>query len=523
LYQQVHDPVGGSLGLSTLFAVLPLVTLIVLLAGLRLRAYRACLIALAVAVTVAIAVYGMPAGQALNSAAAGAAFGLFPIVWIVVNAVWIYTMTVATGHFRTLRRRVGAVSGDQRIQALIVAFSFGALLEALTGFGTPVAITVGMLIALGFEPLKAAGAALIGNTAPAAFGGIGTPIITLAGVTGLSERDLGAMVGRQLPFLALVVPLVIVSIVDGRRGLRETWRVALLAGSAFAVAQFVTSNYVSFQLTDVVASLASLGAIAGYVRWRRRPAAARRGIPRETIEALAPYLILIVVLTLAQVEPVKGFLADRTKSFHWPGLEVTSAGGGEPTAVTFTLNWLATTGTQLLLCGLLTILALRIRPGVALRAYGETLVRLQPAIATITTVLALAYVMNLSGQTVTIGLWGAGAGGMFALISPLIGWLGVAITGSVTASNSLLGELQVAAAHDAGLSPTLVAAGNSTGGVLSKMLSPQHLAIAAAAAAMAGREGDLMRSVFKWSIALVAVMCVIVYLQSTTVLSWMVP
>jgi lactate permease len=522
MYQQVHDPAGGSLGLSTLFAVLPLVTLFVLLAGLRLRAYRACLIALAVAVTVAIAVYGMPAGQALNSAAAGAAFGLFPIAWILVNAVWIYRMTVATGHFRTLRRGVGAVSGDQRIQALIVAFAFGALLEALTGFGTPVAITVGMLIALGFEPLMAAGVALIGNTAPAAFGGIGTPIITLSGVTGLSERDLGAMVGRQLPFLAVLVPLVIVYIVDGRRGLRETWPVALLAGSAFAVAQFVTSNYVSFQLTDVVASLASLGAIAGYVR-RRRPAAARAGIPRETIEALAPYLILIVVLTLAQIDPVKGFLADRTKSLHWPGLEVTSAGGGEPAAATFTLNWLATTGTQLLLCGLFTMLALRIRPGVALRAYGETLVRLRAAILTITTVLALAYVMNLSGQTVTIGLWAAGAGGMFALISPLIGWLGVAITGSVTASNSLFGELQVAAAHDAGLSPTLVAAGNSTGGVLSKMLSPQHLAIAAAAAAMTDREGDLMRSVFKWSIALVAIMCVIVYLQSTAVLSWMVP
>jgi lactate permease len=522
MYEQVHDPVGGSLGLSTLFAVLPLVTLFVLLAGLRLRAYRACAIALALALTVAIAVYGMPAGQALDSAAEGAAFGIFPIVWIVVNAVWIYTMTVATGHFRTLRREVGGVSGDQRIQALIIGFSFGALLEALTGFGTPVAITVGMLIALGFEPLKAAGVALIGNTAPAAFGGIGTPIITLSGVTGLSDRDLGAMVGRQLPFLALIVPLVIVYIVDGRRGLRETWRVALLAGSAFAIAQFVTSNYVSFQLTDVVASLVSLGAIAGYLRWRR-PDAVRRGIPLETLEALAPYLILIAVLTLAQVEPIKGFLADRTESFHWPGLEVTTAAGGEPTAVTFTLNWLATTGTQLLLAGLLTMLALRIPPRVALRAYGETLVRLRGTIVTVTTVLALAYVMNLSGQTVTIGLWAAGAGGVFALISPLIGWVGVAITGSVTASNSLFGQLQVTAGDDAGISPTLLAAGNSTGGVLAKMLSPQHLAIAAAAAGMAGREGDVMRSVFKWSVGLVAVMCVIVYLQSTAVLSWMVP
>jgi lactate permease len=522
VYEQVHDPVGGSLGLSTLFAVLPLVTLFVLLAGLRLRAYRACLVALAVAVTVAIAVYGMPAGQAFDSAAAGAAFGLFPIAWIVVNAVWIYTMTVATGHFHQLRRGVGAASGDRRIQALIVAFSFGALLEALTGFGAPVAITVGMLIALGFEPLKAAGIALIGNTAPAAFGGIATPIITLSGVTGLGERDLGAMVGRQLPFLALLVPLVIVYMVDGRRGLRETWRIALLAGLAYAIGQFVTSNYLSIGLTDIVASLASLGVLAGYLR-RRRPDAARTGIPLGTIAALAPYLILIAVLTLAQVEPIKGLLADPTKAFHWPGLRVTIPGGGEPGAATFTLNWLATPGTQLLLCGLLTMLALRVRPRVALRAYGDTLVRLRSAIATITTVLALAYVMNLSGQTVTIGLWAAGAGGVFALLSPLIGWLGVAITGSVTASNSLLGELQVAAARDLALSPVLLAAGNSTGGVLAKMLSPQHLAIAAAAAGMPGREGDVMRSVFKWSVSLVAVMCVIVFLQSTALLGWMVP
>ena len=522
MYEQVHDPVNDSLGLSTLFAVLPLVTLFVLLAGLRVRAYRACLVALAVAVTVAIAVYGMPAREALNSAAEGAAFGIFPIVWVVVNAVWIYTMTVVTGHFHTLRRGVGAISSDQRIQALIVGFSFGALLEALTGFGTPVAITVGMLLALGFEPMKAAGVALIGNTAPAAFGGVGIPIITLSGVTGISERDLGAMVGRQLPFLALIVPLVIVYIVDGRRGLRETWPIALLAGLAYAVAQFVTSNYISIGLTDVVASLTSMAAIAGYLRLRR-PQAARRGIPPETIEALAPYLILIAVLTLAQVNPVKGFVADRTATFHWPGLNVASASGAEPTAVIFTLNWLATTGTQLLLAGLLTMLVLRIRPRIALRAYGETLVRLRSTIATVTTVLALAYVMNLSGQTVTIGLWAAGAGGVFALISPLIGWIGVAITGSVTASNSLFGGLQVAAGHDAGISPTLLAAGNSTGGVLAKMLSPQHLAIAAAAAGMAGLEGDIMRSVLKWSIGLVAIMCVLVYLQSTAVLSWMVP
>jgi lactate permease len=523
VYEQVHDPIGGSLGLSALFAVLPLATLFVLLAGLRMRAYRAGLIALAVALTVAIVVYGMPVGQAFDSAAAGAAFALFPILWIVVNAVWIYTMTVATGHFETLRHGVGAASGDRRVQALIVAFSFGALLEALAGFGAPVAITAGMLVALDFEPLKAAAVALIGNTAPAAFGAIATPIVTLAGVTGLSEDELGAMVGRQLPLLAVLVPFVVVYIVDGRRGLRETWPVALVAGVAFAVAQFVTSNYVSVELTDVIAALASLGAIIVVLRLRHRATAAAPGLDRETVVALAPYLILIAVLTSAQIEPVKRVLADRGTSFRWPGLDVTSAGGGDLPALVFNLDWLAAPGTLLLLSGFLTMLALRIRPRVALRAYADTVIRLREAMVTVVTVLALAYVMNLSGETVTIGLWAAGAGGVFALISPLIGWLGVAVTGSVTASNSLLGELQVAAARDAGLSPTLVAAANSSGGVLAKMLSLQHLAIAAAAAGIVGREGDLMRSVLKWSVVLVAVICVIVYLQSTSALGWMVP
>src|SRR5512133_384651 len=286
MYRQVHDPVGGSLALSTILAVLPLVTFFVLLAGLRVPAYRAVLIALAVALAIAIGVYEMPAGQALDSAAEGAAFGLFPIAWIVVNAVWIYRMTVTSGHFHALRQAVGAASGDQRIQVLIVAFSFGALLEALAGFGAPVAITGGMLIALGFEPLKAAAVALIGNTAPAAFGAVGTPILTLSGVTGISERDLGAMVGRQLPLLAVLVPFVVVYMVDGARGLRETWPVALVAGAAFAAAQFVTSNYVSVDLTDVVASLASLAATLLWLGLRRHPSVRRPSADRTTITAL---------------------------------------------------------------------------------------------------------------------------------------------------------------------------------------------------------------------------------------------
>jgi lactate permease len=551
MYQQVYDPVGDSLGLSAIFAVLPLITLFVLLGGLKWSAHWAALCSLGVAIVVALAVYTMPVGQAVDSALLGAVFGLFPIMWIVWNAIWIYNMTEATGHFAVLRRSFGRISDDQRVQAVIIAFCFGALLEALAGFGTPVAITAVMLIALGFQPIKAAAVALVANTAPVAFGAIAIPIITLGEITGISVDDLGAMVGRQTPFLALIVPLILVFMVDGRRGLRETWPAALVGGSTFAVAQFATSNYISVELTDIIASLVSVAAMVGFLRvWQpsnvigegpgAQPAVAggsthdpefeaqiekRDRGPVSAGEALAafgPYLIIIAVFSLAQVGPIKDFLDGRTAEFQWPGLDVRDAEGEQLSSVTFVFNWLAAAGTLLLISGLLTMAALRIKPRTALEAYGETLNQLKWAILTVASVLALAYVMNFSGQTITLGLWVAGAGGIFAFFSSLIGWLGVAITGSDTSSNSLFGALQVAAAKDAGLSPTLLAAANSSGGVLGKMLSPQNLAIGAAAVGMTGKEGDLFRVVLKWSLALVLLMCVLVYLQSTDVLGWMV-
>jgi lactate permease len=555
MYKQVYDPVSGSLGLSSIFAVLPLIVLFVLLGGLKMKAHWAGLIALATALVVAIAVYDMPAGQAFDSAAEGAAFGLFPIMWIVVNAVWIYRMTERTGHFAVLRRSFASITNDMRIQAVIIAFSFGALLEALAGFGTPVAICSVMLIALGFKPIKAASVALVANTAPVAFGAIAIPIITLAGVTGLPQDDLGSMVGRQTPFLALLVPLILVFMVDGRRGLRETWPVALIGGIAFGIGQFVCSNYISIELTDIIASLLSVLAIVGFLRlWS--PARIQTGVPeggprpavaggsthnpaleadirrgdddhRDTradiIGAYAPYAIIIAVFALAQWGPIKDFLAGRTQQFTWPGLDVLNAKGEAPKSLTYKFDWLAAAGTMLLISGLLTMAVLRIKPGAALRAYGETLDRLKWAILTVASVLALAYVMNLSGETITLGSWVAGAGSAFAFFSPMIGWLGTAITGSDTSSNSLFGALQVTAAQKAHLSPTLLAASNSSGGVLGKMISPQNLAIGAAAAGMAGKEGDLFRVVLKWSLLLMLLMCVLAYLQSTGVLSWMVP
>ena len=556
MYKQVLDPVGDSLFLSSLFALIPIVTLFVLLGGLRMAAHWAALIALGLAILVAIIVYGMPVDQTLLSASEGAAFGLFPILWIVWTAIWIYNMTEATGHFAVLRRAFSGISNDQRIQAVIIAFCFGALLEALAGFGTPVAITAVMLIAVGFQPMKAAAVALVANTAPVAFGAIAIPIVTLSGLTEIPKEDLGAMVGRQTPFLALMVPLILVGMVDGMRGVRAVWPAALAGGFTFAVAQFVCSNYISVELTDIVASLLSAGAIIAMLRvWQPsepllgetggtgpRPAIAGAATAdarheeevrrrdddhadskRDVWEAFAPYIIIIAVFSIAQIGFIKTALADLTQSFEWPGLDILTTSGEAPTSQTYNFNWANAAGTLLLVSGLLTMVVLRISPGRALKVFGKTLDQLKLATLTVMTVLALAYVMNQSAQTLTIGNWIAGAGGVLAFFSSIIGWLGVAVTGSDTSSNSLFGVLQQQAAIKAGIDPVLLTAGNSSGGVLGKMVSPQNLAIGAAAVGLAGKEGDLFRKVLGWSLIMLLFMCILVYLQSTSVLGWMVP
>jgi lactate permease len=545
VYEQILDPVANSLAWSALVAALPLLVLFVLLGVLRVTAWVASLVSLALAIVIAVAVYGMPIGQTLLAGTEGAAFGFFPILWIVINAIWVFQMTVATGHFDVLRRSFARVSDDQRIQAIIIAFSFGALIEALAGFGTPVAVTSVMLIALGFNPLKAAVLALTANTAPVAFGAMATPIITLGKVTGLSSDTLGAMVGRQTPLLAVFVPLALVLIVDGLRGVRETWPVALVCGVVFALAQYATSNFVSVPLADVVAALLSAAAVVAMVRvWHpRRPyprpaviaggaadeptpefaeRVARPDSRADVIRAYAPYGIIIAVFVICQIPAVKNLLDKATFTAKWPGLHLFNAKGEELSLATFTLNLLTTPGTQMLIAGALTMIALRLSVPRALRAYGAALYQLRWAIVTVMTVLALAFVMNASGQTITLGTWMAGAGAAFALLSPILGWLGVAVTGSDTSSNSLFGALQVTAAGQAGLSEVLMAAGNSSGGVLGKMISPQNLVIAAAAVGLNGKEGDIFRRVVGWSLIFLVFLCVLSALQSS-VLSWMVP
>ncbi len=550
MYTQVLDPVGDSLFASALVASVPLLTLFVLLGGFRVKALIAGPVALVVALIIAIAVYGMPVDQALLSGTEGAVFGFFPILWIVISAVWVYNLTEATGHFDVLRRTFGRISDDQRVQAVIVAFSFGALIEGLAGFGAPVAITSVMLVGLGFRPAKAAALALIGNTAPVAFGSIAVPITTLGATTGLPVDQLGAQVGNQTPILALFVPFILIGVVDGRRGLRQAWPVALVGGVVFAAMQAISAHLISVALTDIIAALVATGAIIALLRvWSpgetigaqvghgptiagaaahdpaHEIATARRNRsddPRnEIVGALVPYIIIIAVFAIAQIGPVKDALASVGTMFQWPGLDVRNAAGDPVATTTFNLNILSTAGTLMFLCGFLTMAALRISPAVGLRTLGATLRQLGPAIGTVMAVLGLAFVMNQSGQTITLGRWLAGAGAAFALLSPLVGWLGVAVTGSDTSSNALFGALQVAAAKDAGISPTLLAAANSSGGVLGKMISPQNLAIGAAAVGMAGKEGDLFRQVVKWSLIMLAGMAVLVYLQST-VLDFMV-
>jgi lactate permease len=538
VYVQELEPVAGSLGLSALVAALPLVIVLVLLGGVRMKAHLAGLIGLLAAVLVALLAYGMPLDQTASSAVQGAVFGLFPILWIVVNALWVYRMTVRTRHFDILRRSFGRLSDDPRIQALVVAFCFGALLEALAGFGAPVAICSVMLVALGFDPVRAAVVSLVANTAPVAFGAMGTPVVTLAQVTGLPLDDVATVVGRQTPLLALVVPLLLVALVDGRRGLRETWVPALACGIAFAVAQFAASNYVSAQLADIAAALIGAGALVA-VPHSRRPAAEpvrasvltgvrseeldERDPAREVVRAYAPYALIVAVFSVAQIPAVKDWLAQATQSYDWPFLDVVDAGGEPVGGNVFSWPIVSTGGTLVLFAGLATAVVLGVHARVAVREWLATVHELRFAILTVTSVLALAYVMNLSGQAATIGHFVAAAGAGLAFLSPVLGWFGVAVSGSDTSANALFGALQVTAARQSGLSPELLAAANSSGGVLGKMISPQNLTIACAAVGLAGREGDLLRKVLPWSLGLLLIMCLIVVGQSTAVLGWMLP
>ncbi|WP_461165800.1 L-lactate permease [Tsukamurella serpentis] len=567
---------------SALIGTLPLLTVFITLGALKWKAHYAGLAGLVVALAVAVLGYGMPVDLAALSATQGLAFGLFPIMWIVISAIWLYELTVTSGRFEDLRRVIDRISDDPRIQAIIIAFCFGGLLEALAGFGAPVAITGVMLMAIGFTPLRAATVVLLANTAPVAFGAIATPIITAGRLTGIDYREIGAQVGHQTPLLALVVPAFLVLLADGKRGLREVWPVAAAVGVVFAVTQWLASTFVSVELTDIVASLAGLAITVVMLRFwqpsgtaeaRERLTAERRrqheqdadgaaaasvpdggtgntattggsGVSGGTLGtavrddtdartplgstrillALFPYLLVVAAFSVTKlVAPINKALQSTDLTFGWPGLHghIATASGKVATSTNFTLAWLSSPGTVLLICGAVVAAVYRISPRVAVGVWWSNIVRMRWAIVTVMLVLGLAYVMNQSGQTLTIGTWIAGVGAAFAFFSPILGWLGTAVTGSDTSANALFATLQQAAGTEAGISPTLLVAANTSGGVVGKMISPQNLAIAAAAVGMLGREAEIFRKVIWWSIGLLLALCLLVGLQSQ-VLTWMV-
>lgn len=568
-FQPEIAPVADSLVASALVALLPLVTIFVTLGVLKWKAHWAGLSSVAVAILVAVLFFGMPVGLAGLAATEGAVFGLFPISWIVFTAIVLYQVTVRSGHFEDLRATFRLISDDPRIQAIIIAFCFGALLEALAGFGAPVAITGVMLMAVGFAPLRAATVVLLANTAPVAFGAIAIPIITAGNLTGIPYQEIGAYVGHQAPVIALFVPLLLVLMVDGVRGVRQTWPAAVVIGITFAVTQWVSATWISVEMTDIIASLVSLAVAVAFLRvWQpsggdaateslqverekqfaevgagsdgasgsgsggdyditpeQLDAQAAALTPKSIAWAMFPYVLVVAVFSIAKlVPPVDAFLTGTDASIPWPGLDGNVLGhdGSVSGSTVYGFAWLSSPGTLLMICAAVVALAYGIGLSGLFAEIRATAVQMRFAFLTIASVLALAYVMNLSGQTITIGAWIAGTGTAFAFFSPLLGWIGTAVTGSDTSANALFATLQQSAAERAGIDPTLLVAANTAGGVVGKMISPQNLTIAATAVGLVGRESEILRKVLPWSVGLIIVMCLLVGLQST-VLSWMLP
>ena len=528
---QNYDPLGNA-WLSTLVAAVPVVVLLGLIAILEVRIHIAALIGLAAALAIAIGVYGMPTKAAAATTLYGAAYGCFPIGWIILNLIFLYQLTVQKGHFAVLRSSLAGLAPDPRVQVILIAFSFGAFFEGAAGFGTPVAVTAAILIQLGFKPLAASGLSLIANTAPVAFGALGTPIIALSGVTGIDERVLGAMAGRQLPFFSMIVPFWVVAAFAGIRGMLEVWPAALVAGVAFAVPQFLVSNFHGPWLVDIVASLVSIASLLVLLRfWKPKriwklndsaPEAKTEVFTREQLTAAwIPWLLLSGLVFIWGLPAMKSFLNDiSVLEAQVPNLHnvvqrvppVTPTKSAE-TAI-FTLNWLSATGTGILVAALVAGFIMRFRFGEMVRIYGETIYRVRYSLITIAAMLALGYVTKYSGTDATLGLALAQTGAFYPFFGTLLGWLGVALTGSDTASNVLFGSLQKITAEQTGVSPVLMCAANSSGGVMGKMVDAQSIVVASTATNYYGKEGEILRYVFLHSIVLAALVGVLVTLQA---------
>jgi lactate permease len=549
---QVYAPIKDSIGLSAAVAAVPLAVVFVCLAILRLQAFKAVLLALAAAVILSVAAWGMPAKLAGLATLHGAAFGLFPVYFIVLSTLFLYNVTVRGGQFHVIRASLASVTTDRRLQALLIAFCFGAFIEGAAGFGTPVAIAGATLAGLGFRPFYAAGICLVANTAPVAFGAVGTAVVALGGVMGLNDAGLmklSTMVGHQLPIISLIVPAYLVLIMVGFRKTLEVLPAIVVCSITFAVFQWATASFLGPYLPDIVASLASMAALMLLLRvWRPRttyrfdhePALESETHDYTTAQvtrAWMPYFALTFVVLLWGLPPVKSFLGRSTLTIPVAGLDNAIARmpsgvqspplANSPAApvrvpARFRLDYLASGGSAVFIAALFSAYICGLGAGDTLRVLGRTLYAMRYPTVTIATVMALAYVMNASGMTVCLGIWCTRAGRAFPLISPVLGWIGVFLTGSDTSSNVLFGGLQKAAAEHLGINPLLTGAANASGGVMGKMISPQSLAVACAATGMVGHEGHLLRFTLKHSLVLLSFVCIITYLQAYY-LTWMIP
>ena len=533
-WSQAYDPFGA-LWLSTLVAAIPIVVLLGTLAVLKWHAHTAAIAGLVAALAVAIGAFHMPPGMALATAAYGAAYGLLPIGWIVVNVIFLYQLTNDRGLFTVLRESITHVTDDRRLQLLLVAFSFGAFFEGASGFGTPVAVTGAILMGLGFSPLAASGLSLIANTAPVAFGALGTPIIALQSVTDLPLLDLSAMVGRQLPVFSVIVPFWLVWAFAGFRGMLGVWPAILVAGLAFAIPQFLVSNFHGPWLVDVVAAVVSMAALAGFLKiwkpgrvWRLETEAAE--VPASSaakpsgalvFRAWLPWIILSVLVFVWGLPQTKAWLDGLSivrvpvPGLHNLVLRVPPVVAvAKPEAAIYAINWLSATGTGIFLASLIAGLAMGCSLGEMARTYWRTLKLVRFSLITIAAMMAVGFTTRYSGLDATLGLAFAQTGFFYPFFGAMLGWLGVALTGSDTSSNVLFGSLQKITAEQLGLSPTLMAAANSSGGVMGKMIDAQSIVVASTATRWYGHEGEILRYVFFHSLALAALVGLLVMLQA---------
>jgi lactate permease len=544
VWSQIYDPLNNA-WLSTAIAALPVIVLLGALGIFRLKAHVSALLGLAVALAAAIFVFRMPAEMAGKTALLGAAFGLLPIGWIILNIIFLYRLTERLGLFKILQDSIAGITDDRRLQLLLIAFCFGAFFEGAAGFGTPVAVTGAILIGLGFSPLAASGLSLIANTAPVAYGALGSPVIALAAVTGLPLLDLSAMIGRQLPIFSIIVPFWLIVAFAGWRGTWQIWPAILVAGVSFAIPQFLVSNFHGPWLVDVIASLISMASLALFLKiwqpekiWtsldRAAPAASLgaaavndavpprpRHTPAEIRRAWLPWIILSVLVFLWGLPQVKAFL-DGLSVVRFPidGLDnlvqrvPPVVAKPTPERAVYVLNWLSATGTGILISALIAGKLVGASFREMVEVYWETLVKVRFSLLTIAAMLALGFVTRYSGVDATLGLAFAQTGFLYPFFGTLLGWIGVALTGSDTASNVLFGSLQRISSEQLGLSPTLMAAANSSGGVMGKMIDAQSIVVAATATNYHGQEGVILRYVFFHSIALACLVGVLVTLQA---------